>query len=108
MEMVKQYEVYWVGLDPTIGSEISKTRPAVVISPDESNKHLKTVLIAPLTSTIRNFPMRVTVYLNEKKGQVALDQLRSVDKTRLLGLMGVLSKKEIKELKHILKIYLID
>ena len=52
--------------------------------------------------------MRVTVYLNEKKGQVALDQLRSVDKTRLLGLMGVLSKKEIKELKHILKIYLID
>lgn len=106
--MVKQYEIYWVGLDPTIGSEINKTRPAVVLSPDESNKHLNTVLVAPLTSTIRNFPMRVNILLNEQKGQVALDQIRSVDKSRLLGLLGILSKKEIRELKNILKIYLLD
>ena len=106
--MVKQYEIYWVGLDPTIGSEINKTRPAVVLSPDESNKHLNTVLVAPLTSTIRNFPMRVNILLNDQKGQVALDQIRSVDKSRLLGLLGILSKKEIRELKNILKIYLLD
>lgn len=106
--MVKQYEIYWVGPDPTIGSEINKTRPAVVLSPDELNKHLNTVLVAPLTSTIRNFPMRVNILLNDQKGQVALDQIRSVDKSRLLGLLGILSKKEVRELKNILKIYLLD
>ena len=80
----------------------------MVLSPDESNKHLNTVLVAPLTSTIRNFPMRVNILLNDQKGQVALDQIRSVDKSRLLGLLGILSKKEIRELKNILKIYLLD
>ena len=80
----------------------------MVLSPDESNKHLNTVLVAPLTSTIRNFPMRVHILLNDQKGQVALDQIRSVDKSRLLGLLGILSKKEIRELKNILKIYLLD
>lgn len=108
MGMVKQYQVYWVGLDPTVGSEINKTRPAIVISPDESNKYLNTVLVAPLTSSLRNFPMRVNIILKDQKGQVALDQIRCVDKSRLFQLVGMLSKKEIKELKNILKMYLID
>ena len=65
--MVKQYSIYWVNLDPTVGSEINKTRPCIVISPQESNKHLKTVLIAPVTSTIRNFPMRLNIKAKLKK-----------------------------------------
>ncbi|MAY86310.1 MAG: growth inhibitor PemK [Pseudooceanicola sp.] len=106
--MVNQYEIYWVNLDPTVGSEINKTRPGLIISPDDSNKHLNTLLIAPLTSTIRRFPMRVNIVLNGKKGQVALDQIRCVDKSRLTKKLGQLSSKEEKKLKQILKEYLID
>ena len=104
--MVGQYEIYWVNLDPTLGSEINKTRPAVVISPNVSNKHLNTVLVAPLTSTIRNFPMRVDIVLGGKKGQVALDQIRCVDKTRVLNPAGKLTAKEVKILRETLKEYL--
>ena len=106
--MVNQYEIYWVNLDPTVGSEINKTRPGLIISPDDSNKHLNTLLIAPLTSTIRRFPMRVNIVLNGKKGQVALDQIRCVDQSRLTKKLGQLSSKEEKKLKQILKEYLID
>ena len=106
--MVNQYEIYWVNLDPTVGSEINKTRPGLIISPDDSNKHLNTLLIAPLTSTIRRFPMRVNIVLNGKKGQVALDQIRCVDKSRLTKKLGQLSSKEEKKLKQILQEYLID
>ena len=108
MGMVTQYEIYWVSLNPTRGSEISKTRPAVVISPDASNKFLKTVLIAPLTSTIRNLPMRVNVTLKKKEGQIALDQIRCIDKSRLLNKEGALRAKEIASLKRILKEFLIE
>ena len=104
--MVKQYDVYWIALDPTKGSEINKTRPGVVITPDDSNKHLNTVIIAPVTSSIRNFPMRVNISLDGKNGQVALDQIRSVDKLRLLNKMGSLKSKEIKNLQKILREYL--
>lgn len=106
--MVNQYEIYWVNLDPTVGSEINKTRPGLIISPDDSNKHLNTLLIAPLTSTIRKFPMRVDVVLNGKKGQVALDQIRCVDKSRLSNKLGQLSSREKKKLKQVLQEYLID
>ena len=106
--MVKQYEVYWVNLDPTVGKEISKTCPAVVISPNVSNKLLGTVLIAPVTSTIRKFPMRTNVVLKGKNGQVALDQIRCVDKRRIVDPLGELSSEEIKDLKETLKEYLID
>lgn len=106
--MVKQYEVYWVNLDPIVGREINKTRPAVVISPDVSNNLLGTVLIAPVTSSIRKFPMSVNVVLNGKKGQVALDQIRCVDKKRLVDFLAKLSSKEEQTLKQILKQYLID
>lgn len=106
--MVKQYEIYWVNLNPTIGSEINKIRPAVIISPDLSNRHLNTVLIAPLTSVIRNFPMRVNVSVDKKKGQVALDQIRCIDKSRILNPVGTLSTQEIQSLRQILKEYLVD
>jgi len=81
--MVKRFEIYWVNLDPTIGSEIQKTRPALIISPDEMNKYLNTVIVAPLTSTLRDFPSRIDLKVDNKKGQVALDQLRAIDKSRL-------------------------
>jgi len=106
--MVKQYDIYWINLDPTRGSEINKTRPCLVVSPGVSNKHLNTVLIAPITSSVRKFPMRMDLILQGKKGQVALDQIRCVDKSRLSNLITGLGKNKIAELKSILKEYLID
>jgi len=105
--MVKQYTIYWVNLDPTIG-EIKKTRPAVVISPYESNKYLNTVIIAPLTSTIRKFPMRLNIVVKTKKGQIALDQLRCVDKSRLGNALQTLKVKEIIALKNLINEYLVS
>lgn len=106
--MVKQYEIYWIVLDPTLGSEINKIRPCLVLSPDDSNKHLNTVIIAPVTSTIKNFPMRMNIVLENKNGQVAFDQLRCVDKLRIKGKMGGLTKKEIVKAKSLIKEYLVD
>lgn len=100
--MVKQYEVYWVNLDPTIGKEIKKTRPSVVISPDEMNKGLATVLVAPLTSVIRDFPFRSSCIVSRKNGSIALDQIRCVDKTRLTKKIAVLKENEIERLKSVL------
>ncbi|MDP2209048.1 MAG: type II toxin-antitoxin system PemK/MazF family toxin [Bacteroidota bacterium] len=75
-----RFEVYLVNLDPTIGSEIKKTRPCVIISPDEINKHIATVIIAPLTTKLRNYPTRVSCRVEGKQGQIVLDQIRPVDK----------------------------
>lgn len=86
----QRFEVWLVNLDPTQGSEINKTRPCVVISPDELNRHLRTVIIAALTSTSRNYPSRVDCQFQGKAGQVALDHIRSVDKTRLVRRLGLL------------------
>jgi mRNA interferase MazF len=82
--------VYWVNLDPTRGSEIQKTRPCVVVSPDELNAHLRTVLIAPVTSGGRAYPWRVECRVQQKRGRIALDQLRTVDRERLVGYIGIL------------------
>lgn len=106
--MVKQYDIYWVNLDPMVGNEIRKTRPCLVISPNFSNKILNTLLIAPITSSIRNFPMRIKIELKGKMGQVALDQIRCVDKSRLFGKIDSLDKKSIKEFKEILSEYLVE
>ena len=88
----QRFEVWLVNLDPTQGSEINKTRPCVVLSPDEMNRHLRTVTIAALTSTRRDYPSRVDCTFQGKEGQVALDHIRSVDKTRLVRRLGALSK----------------
>jgi len=106
--MVKQYEVYWISLDPTQGSEIAKTRPCVVVSPDELNRSLRTVVIIPITSTIKKYPWRVDCSVQNKNGSIAADQIRVVDKTRLSSKIGSLSATEIKELKQTLQEMLVD
>ena len=95
--MVKRFDVYWINLDPTVGAEMKKIRPGVVISPDEMNDSIKTVIIAPVTSTLRKYPFRVNISLKGKKGQIALDHLRSIDKNRIGKKMASLSEFESKE-----------
>jgi mRNA interferase MazF len=89
-ESPRRGAVYWVNLDPTRGSEIQKTRPCVVVSPDELNAHLRTVIIAPVTSAGRAYPWRVECRIQRRRGRVALDQLRTVDRERLVGYIGTL------------------
>lgn len=91
--VVKRFEVYFVELDPTIGGEISKTRPCVILSSLEMNRVLNTVIVAPLTSTIRNYPSRVNCEVKGKQGQVALDQLRTIDKMRLRKKLSILDNQ---------------
>ena len=95
-------EVWLVSLEPTIGSEIKKTRPCIVISPDEINKLLKTVIVAPLTSTIKNYPTRVTIVFQTRESSIALDQIRSVDKSRLLRKLGNLSPNDSETVSEVL------
>jgi mRNA interferase MazF len=102
MEIV-QYSIILVNLDPTIGSEIKKTRPCVIISPDEMNRHLQTVTIAPMTTQSKNYPTRVEVKHHEKTGWVVIDQIRTIDKQRVLKLLGKLSDKEIIRIKNIIR-----
>ncbi len=90
--MVKRFEVYLVTLDPTLGSEIQKTRPCVVISPDEMQA-LNTVIIAPMTTTFKPYPTRIAVNFAKKAGYIVLDQIHTVDKQRLKQLLGIIDKK---------------
>jgi mRNA interferase MazF len=100
MVAVKRFEVFLVSLDPTIGSEIKKTRPCVVISPDEMNRHLQTAIIAPLTTGGHEYPSRVGLTFHGEKGQVVLDQIRTVDKVRLVKKLGVLGVATAKTVSH--------
>jgi len=96
--VVRRFEVYLVNLDPTVGSEIKKTRPCLVISPDEMNRWITTVIVAPMTTKGRPYPTRVPCELQGKEGQVVLDQIRTVDKTRLvrkLGRVGESTQKDV-------------
>ncbi len=81
---MKRGEVYWVNLDPTVGSEVKKRRPAVILSPDEINRSLSVVIVAPITSSKKSWPTRADVTLSGKAGQIMLDQIRTVDKSRLM------------------------
>lgn len=90
-ESVQRFEVYLISLDPTKGSEMTKTRPCLIISPNEMNRHIRTVIIAPMTSTIKNYPTRVTITFQKKRGQIVLDQIRTVDKQRLIKKLGKIS-----------------
>lgn len=89
--VVKRFEVYLINLDPTVGREIKKTRPCLIISPDEMNTHIATVIVAPMTTQGRSYPTRVRCQFQGKDGQVVLDQLRTVDKTRLVKHLGRVS-----------------
>jgi mRNA interferase MazF len=90
--VVKRFEVYLINLDPTIGHEIKKTRPCLVISPNEMNQHISTAIVAPMTTRGRTYPTRVSCSFQGKKGQIVLDQIRTVDKKRLVKRLGVISK----------------
>lgn len=90
--VVKRFEVYLVSLDPTLGSEIRKTRPCLVISPDEMNRHIATVIVAPMTTKGKDYPTRVSCYFKGKKGQVVLDQIRTIDRARLVQKLGVIDQ----------------
>ncbi len=103
-----QYSIVLVNLDPTIGSEIKKTRPCVIISPDEMNKHLQTLVVAPMTSQSKNYPTRVEVKHNQKNGWIVLDQIRTIDKKRVLKSLDRLTEKEIVKVKLILKETFVD
>ena len=91
VDVVKRFEVYLVDLDPTRGSEIRKTRPCLVISPDEMNQYIRTVIVAPMTTKGRNYPTRVPCRFQKKDGQIVLDQIRTVDKERLAKKLGRIS-----------------
>ena len=99
---LSQYDIVWVNLDPTKGSEIRKTRPCVIISPDEMNKHLNTIVVAPMTTKSRVYPTRFKVKFNKKVGWVVLDQIKTIDKTRILNISGKLSENEIITCKEII------
>ena len=97
-----------MNLDPTIGAEIQKTRPCVVLSPQEMNQHLKTIIIAPVTSTIKFYPTRVNITQRETINQIVPDQIRTIDKKRIVKTFDLLSKEEISEIKAIIKEMLVD
>ncbi|MCH8556073.1 MAG: type II toxin-antitoxin system PemK/MazF family toxin [Schleiferiaceae bacterium] len=105
---LKQYAIVLVNLDPTIGSEIKKTRPCVILSPNEINKFLKTIVVAPMTTNLKKYPTRVSVTHNEKKGMIAIDQIRTIDKTRILKIFDRLTKSEITNCKDIIKETFVD
>ena len=95
--VIKRFEVYLVNLDPTVGSEIQKSRPCLVISPDEMNAYIATVIIAPMTTKGRDYPTRVQCQFQGKDGQVVLDQIRTVDKSRLVKRLGVIDHEIQKQ-----------
>jgi mRNA interferase MazF len=105
---IRQYEIVLVNLDPTIGSEMQKTRPCVVISPNEMNKFLETIVIAPMTSSSKRYPTRVEINHNKKKGWIVLDQIRTVDRQRIFKLLGSLNEKEILKVKSIIRETFVD
>ena len=100
--VVKRFDVFLVNLDPTVGSEIQKTRPCVVISPDEMNRYIATVIIAPITTKGKQYPTRVVCQFQGKNGQIVLDQICTVDKNRLVKKLGRISQDEQKMLLGIL------
>ncbi len=95
--VVQRFEVYLVNLDPTIGSKIQKTRPCLVISPDEMNRHIATIIVAPMTTRGRPYPTRIACRFQGKEGQIVLDQIRTIDKSRLVKRLGVISPAARKQ-----------
>jgi mRNA interferase MazF len=106
--VISQYDVFLVNLDPTIGHEIRKTRPCLVISPDEMNRHIATVIIAPMTTKSRAYPTRIEVSFRRKTGWIILDQIRTVDKRRLVKKLGTITRPAILNVKAKLSEMLIE
>jgi len=106
--VINQYEVYLINLDPTVGHEIKKSRPCVVISPNEINHNIATIIIAPMTTKSHNYPTRLPLTFDNKKGYVVLDQIKTVDKKRLIKKLGKLATSKTKKIKNIIKEMLVD
>jgi mRNA interferase MazF len=105
---LNQYQIVLVNLDPTIGSEIKKTRPCIIISPDEMNKYLRTIIVAPMTTKSRKYPTRIELKHDRKTGWIVIDQIRTIDKQRIIKVLGELSQPEIKEVKSVIKETFVD
>lgn len=101
--VVNRFDVYLLDFDPTNGSEIQKTRPCVIISPDEMNKHIRTVIVAPMTTAGNDYPTRVSCEFKKKKGQIVLDQIRKIDKTRLIKKLGSINPETQLEVISVLQ-----
>lgn len=106
--VVKQFDIFLVSLDPAFGHEIRKSRPCLIISPDEMNNNLATVIIAPMTTKSHAFPSRIPVQFKRKDGWVVLDQIRTVDKKRLIRKLGGIDTRTIQEIKLVLREMLVD
>ena len=105
---IRQYDIVLVNLDPTFGNEIRKTRPCAVISPNEMNQFLNTIVIAPMTSQLKLYPTRVKVLHDKKVGWILIDQIRTVDKRRVIKIFNSLTPKEIEKVKAVLKETYVD
>jgi mRNA interferase MazF len=105
---MKQYDVYLINLDPTIGHEIQKTRPCVILSPDEMNESIGTLIIAPMTTKSHNYPSRIELKFKGKKGWIVLDQIRTIDKRRIVKKVGRIEEREIKKVKNIIREMLVE
>lgn len=105
---VRQYEVYLINLDPTIGHEIKKTRPCLVVSPDEMNRNIQTVIVAPMTTKSHDYPTRIKTIFSKKAGWIVLDQIRTVDRRRLVKRLGKISGDTAVKVKSVLKEMLVD
>ncbi len=104
--VIKRFEVYLVNLDPTLGVEIQKTRPCLIISPDEMNRHISTVIVAPMTTRGRAYPTRVACEFQGKNGQIVLDQIRALDKSRLIRRLGQLDQEtQVKVLAALAELF---
>jgi len=101
--VVNRFDVYLVNLDPTVGSEIKKTRPCLIISPNEINRHIRTVIIAPMTTAGKDYPTRVHCTFKRKRGQIVLDQLRTIDKARLIKKLGIIDPDTQSEVISVLQ-----
>lgn len=101
--VASRFDVFLVNLDPTLGHEIKKTRPCLIISPDEMNKHIETIIIAPMTTKGRSYPSRLPVSFQGKKGQIVLDQIRTIDKSRLTRKLGRIDKRTAQKVLDVLQ-----
>ncbi len=101
--VVNRFDVYLINLDPTVGAEIQKIRPCLIVSPDEMNRHILTVIIAPMTTAGKEYPTRVSCKLKQKKGQIVLDQIRTIDKTRLVKKLGSINPETQLEVISVLQ-----
>jgi len=106
--VINQYEVFLINLDPTLGHEIQKTRPCLIISPNEMNRTIQTIIIAPMTTKSHSYPTRVPLKFENKEGWIVLDQIRTVDRVRLIKKLGKIKQREIEKTKSILQEMLID